>query len=132
LYLSDKYEILNSDLEKLNEQETKDLIKKNILNYGQDPSLSDNPKEAVIEVFLNFDQEINKTGHVIKLIADSYLELIESKKHETQQTTEQLTQEFPLIIYLRQKMFGSDLTPIINEVEISEEITVDTVALKEK
>jgi hypothetical protein len=132
LYLSDKHEILNNDLEKLNEQDVKDLVKKNILNYGQDPTLSDNPEEAVTEVFLNFDQEINKTGHVLKIIAESYIELVESKKNETGQTIEELTDKFPLRIYFRQKMFASDLTPVINVEEIPEEIKVDTVALKEK
>ena len=132
LYLSDKYEILNNDLEKLNERETRNLVKANILNYGQDPTLSDNPEEAVTEVFLNFDQEINKTGHVLRIITDSYIELVESKKNETGQAIEELTIKFPLRIYLRQKMFASDLTPTINVEEIPEEIEIDTVALKEK
>ena len=38
--------------------------------------------------------------------------------------------EFPLTIYLRQKKYSSDLTPIINQEEINEEIALDSLDIK--
>lgn len=130
LYFSDTYEILNNDMEKLNDKQIKELVKTNILNYGKDPTLSDNPQEAVTDLFLNLDQRISKSGQVIKLIADSYVELIENKRTETNLTIEQLMKEFPLTIYFRQKKYSSDLTPIINQEEINEEIALDSLDIK--
>lgn len=130
LYFSDTYEILNNEMEKLNDKQIKELVKKNILNYGKDPTLSDNPQEAINDLFLNLDHKISKSGQIIKMIADSYLELLESKSTETNLTKEQLMKEFPLTIYLRHKMYSSDLIPTINQEEINEEIVIDSLDIK--
>ena len=130
LYFSDTYQILNDEMEDLNEKQIKELIKTNILNYGKDPTLSDRPQDAITYLFFNLDQKISKSGQVIKLIADSYVELIENRRTETNLTRKQLIKEFPLTIYLRHKMYSSDLTPIINQEEINEQIKLDSVYFK--
>ena len=130
LYFSDTYEILNNEMEKLNEKQIKELVKTNILNYGKDPTLSDNPQEAITDLFLNLDHKISKSGQVIKMIADSYVELIENKRTVTNLTKEQLMNEFPMTIYLRHKMYSSDLTPVINQEEINEMIVLDSLDIK--
>ena len=129
LYLSDNYEILDDNLEKLNDQQAKDLIKKNILNYGKDPEFSDEPRHAVTEVFLFDYHQISKTGHVLKLIVDSYLELIEGEKLETRKITDQLFVEFPPTIYLRQHIVRPTKRPAINDDEITGDIEIDTAIL---
>ena len=130
LYFSDTYEILNNEMEDLNEKQIKELIKTNILNYGKDPTLSGNPQEAITDLFFNLDQKISKSGQIIKMIADSYVELIENKRTETNLTKEQLMKEFPLTIYLRHKIYSSDLTPVINQEEINELIVLDSLDIK--
>lgn len=135
LYLSDNYEVTNFEKEVLSEKQIKDLITSNILNYGKDPSRSDNPKEAATELYLTPDHEISKLGLVLKLFADNYKELIELKAKETNLTTKQLTVEFPFIIHLRELMTPPDEFKIIHMEEwemIDDEISIDTVALNNK
>jgi hypothetical protein len=135
LYISDNYEVLNLYQELMNEQQIKDLVKVNILNYGKDPSLSDEPREAVTEIYLKPEHRIDKLGHIFKIIADSYIDIIEAKRIETKWTTEKLIYEFPFRLHLRQNMIPLE-TP--NEIEmptdeeIEGELLLDSVALNLK
>lgn len=115
-YLSNNYEVLNDDNEILSDDQIKELVKVNILNYGKDPSLSDEPREAATEVYLKPVHRIEKLGHVFKVIADGYVDLIEKKKIETKWTVEKLTYEFPFRLHLRQNMIPND-SPKIIELE---------------
>jgi len=105
LYLNDNYEILLDDIDSLTDFQIKKLVKQNITNNGEDPTLSDNPQEAVTEIYLKEEHEISKIGGLIKIIADSYTELIELKRKESGKSISELTSEFPLKLHLRQNMF---------------------------
>lgn len=104
LYVSDNYELQNDDLEFISDDRAKDLIKQNILNHGQDPSLSDSPEKAITNLFLTPDHKIEKLNKVFKVIADSYADIIESKRKETGKTEKQLITEFPFRLHLRLNM----------------------------
>ncbi len=124
-YYSGNYDIMDEDLNVLTEDEVKNLVIQNILNYGKNPTLSESPKAAVTELFLNLDQNISELAPSLKLIADCYIDLIEAKKKETGLTTKLLLSEFPLLVQLRRKMYSRDLNPTVQSVAIYEEIEID-------
>jgi hypothetical protein len=135
LFVTDNYEIEYDDKKLSNEKEIKDLIRKNILNFGQDPSLSDDPQEAATELYLKPGQQLSKLGHLLKIIADGYLELINEKKMETKQSTAELIMEFPLSIHLRENNIPPYVPRTIivpSDEEIQGEITLDSVLLNLK
>jgi hypothetical protein len=135
LYLSDTYEVLGDDNGVLNDEQIKELVRINILNFGEDPSLSDEPREAVTEIYLKPEHRINKLGHILKVIADSYIDIIESKRVETNWTTDKLICEYPFGLHLRQNMIPDNLPKTIvvpTDEEIEGEIYIDSIALKMK
>jgi hypothetical protein len=113
LYLTDNYNVLLDDIDSLTEFQIKEQVVKNITNNGKDPSLSDNPQEAVTEIYLNEGHKIKEIENLIKIITDSYIELIKIKQKESNKPTDELTLEFPLKIHLRRNMIPTDLPKVI-------------------
>ncbi len=135
LFVTEDYEIEYDDKRLSSEKELKDLIRKNILNYGQDPSLSDDPQEAATELYLKPGQQLKKLGHILKIIADGYLEIINEKKIETSKSTMELMKEFPLSIHLRENNIPPYVPRTIivpEDEEIQGELLLDSVALNIK
>lgn len=135
LFLGDNYEIFDDQQQLINEMQIKVLIKNNILNYGKIPYLSEEPEEAVTEIYLKSEHKLSKLEHIISIIADSYLDMIESKRIELHLSTEQLVKQFPLVIRLRQNMISEISQPPINlpnDQEIEEELLLDSVAINQK
>lgn len=135
LFVTEDYEIEYDDKKLSSEKELKDLIRKNILNYGQDPSLSDDPQEAATELYLKPRQQLNKLGHILRIIADGYLEIINEKKIETNKSNMELLKEFPLSIHLRENNIPPYVPRTIivpEDEEIQGELLLDSVALNLK
>lgn len=105
------------------------MVKVNIFNYGKDPSLSDKPREAVTELYLKPEHKNDKLGHILKIIADTYIEMIEAERIETKWTTENLVNEFPFRLHLRQNIFPVEMP---TDEEIEWELLLDSVALNLK
>jgi hypothetical protein len=135
LYLGNNYEALNDDMKLLNEQQIKELVKANILNFGKEPSLSDEPKQAIFRLYLKPEQRLDKLGRLFKIITDGYTELIDSKRIETKMTTEELIIEFPLRLQLRGGMIPRQLPNLIDipdNGQIEEELPIDSIELNLK
>ena len=135
LFVTKDYEIEYDDKKLSSEKKLKDLVRKNILNYGQDPSLSDDPQEAATELYLKSRQQLSKLGPLLKIIADGYLDIINEKRVETKRSAIELMKEFPLSIHLRENNIPPYIPRTIivpSDEEIQGELLLDSVALNLK
>ncbi|NBP67137.1 MAG: hypothetical protein EBU52_00170 [Cytophagia bacterium] len=71
----DGFEINSSKGERAN---LANLIKINQLNLGQDPSLSENPKELIITIKI-IEEDLLGAGQLTKIIVDSYLDALKQQ-----------------------------------------------------
>ena len=133
-YLDENYKIRDFENNLLSELQMRNLIKRNILNYGRDPSLSDSPEDAIISIFLTPSQRIDKINKPIKHIVDGYLEILSTKIEETGKPIEELIREIPLSIELRKFIHDTEEIPqkIYGEIEseIPGDINIDTTLFK--
>jgi len=137
LDINKDYQIVDYEKNVLDARQIKELVKSNILNYGKDPLLSDEPKFANISIFLDTNQEIEKIAMPLKHIVDGYLEILTTKEKETGKPIKLLTEDFPLNLYLRQvihypAMISADTyEEIEGEIRIDLNLIIDTTLVKE-
>jgi len=137
LDLNNDYQIVDYENNVLDGNQIKELVKSNILNYGKNPSLSDEPKFANVSLFLDANQKIDEIAMLLKHIVDGYLEILTTKEKETGKPIKLLTEDFPLNLYLRQVIHYPDIISadtyeeIEDEVEIDLNLIIDTAQVQE-
>ncbi|MEH0155427.1 hypothetical protein V6R21_14870 [Limibacter armeniacum] len=86
--------------ELLSKEKLNDWVRKNILNYGKDPRLSESPHDAVFSLVFTPNQPLNNANMLIYQLVQAYEEFLFERADIEKTTIEQAKEKYPLNIRL--------------------------------
>ncbi|MDF9796324.1 hypothetical protein OKW21_001587 [Catalinimonas alkaloidigena] len=111
--------------EPLNKTSLKKWISLQILNNGQDPTLSDSPQDAVFRLAFDKEQPLSDANLLLYQIVEAYEEFLEERESVEQLDIKQLKEKYPLNLRFAVKDTPVPILPTDCGEEIFEEIILD-------